>query len=166
MQNLMIRSLNVGNFPSGRSVPCDVEVAFLSLRPLWHPTNHSWDHCRWSLALLCFDWMVVSPVAVNGRSRWCCADLCNVTVEGSLCGFMCCCIFYSIRIFGKLWPLQQVNDVGNFFLLLILFLPPPMLVWVCDKLEPPLGCFYISVLNVVAALLFSCILQTVYTSGL
>lgn len=49
---------------------------------------------------------------------------CNL-FEGSFCGFMCCCIFSSIRIFGKLWPQQQVNDVGNFFFQL--FSP---LVWI------------------------------------
>lgn len=58
----------------------------------------------------------------------------NVPFQGSLCGFMCCCIFYSIRIFGKLWPQQQVNDVGNFFLFNHFF--PSLSLWsgFCDKL--------------------------------
>lgn len=51
--------------------------------------------------------------------------ICSLWIEISfamyllLCGFMCCCIFSSIRIFGKLWPLQQVNDVGNFSFLIV-----------------------------------------------
>lgn len=98
-----------------------------------HLVHHS---CMWQpvLALLLtfqpiiWDFWMKRVISVGGNNL---RDCVHAPFQGSLCGLLCCCIFYSIRIFGKLWPLQQVNDVGNFSFLIIIF---PSSVWICDKL--------------------------------
>lgn len=92
-----------------------------------HPVHH-FCTCQPILALLLMcqpiifeisEWSLSFPLV--GIISW--RDCVHAPFQGSLCGLLCCCIFYSIRIFGKLWPLQQVNDVGNFSFLIIIFFP-------------------------------------------
>lgn len=95
----------------------------------WIPTNHCWDlrSCRLIVSMdpddhtRCFCACVPPPLSslILRSTLQISHSFAMLPFQGSLCGFMCCCIFYSIRIFGKLWPQQQVNDVGNFSFLII-----------------------------------------------
>lgn len=64
-------------------------------------------------------------------SLWMHSGLQMYLFEGSLCGFMCCRIFCSIRIFGTLWPLPQVNGVLVIVPFLITCFPSFLFVWIC-----------------------------------
>lgn len=128
-----------------------------------HPVHH-FCTCQPILALLLMcqpiifeisEWSLSFPLV--GIISW--RDCVHAPFQGSLCGLLCCCIFYSIRIFGKLWPLQQVNDVGNFSFLIIIFSLFCLDLWQAFSL----GTAVYECLNALISPAFS---RTVYTSEL